>query len=701
MVCFCHQWLSRPFLPLLLLSVSVLPQVKAAQPDVSYGREMMLRSFEHEVREMETSWLEGVETLADWEERRQTLRRQLVEMLGLQPAPPKTNLQPQTTGTVNHTDFTVEKIQFQSMPGLYVTANLYLPKKAAGEKVPAVLYLCGHAQNVEDGISFGNKTNYQHHPAWYARQGIACLIIDTIDRGEIRGVHHGTYRLGRWWWQNRGYTPGAAEVWNAIRSLDYLGMRPEIDMDRVGATGRSGGGIYSWLLLALDDRVRVSTPTAGLTDLRDHLLNDCIRGHCDCNYWNNFHRLDTTVLAALAAPRPVKLLNTEADPIFPTSGIRRIDERVKKIYALYGEENHWKVFIGRGDHKDTRELQVETFRWMVRWLTGKKLAEIPEAEKLFDPEQLRVFEQIPADEINTRIDEKFRPAFVPPDIPRTPEQWDQMKKDWTVALRAKPFAGWPEDEAKSPTPERVLTTDLPGGQLQVDRYSPQTGIDLRLWTFRGDSAASQRLVVRVLDAAGWLEMLAALRAVAPEKVEEIVGPGAHAVPWPEPSPAAFAQLQRLVGENAAVVCVAPRGIGPTFYEEARPERGDTITRSFPMLGQTIDGMRIWDVRRALAAIRHMPGFSGNRIEVEASRAMAGIALYASLFDKPVDLLRLTDVPATHDDGPFLLNIDQILDLPQVFAMASDRTRIVLEGDSSIRAWRDAFPRLHTPLHQSE
>ena len=95
--------------------------------------------------------------------------------------------------------------------------------------LPAILYVCGHANVVEDGVSLGNKTGYQHHGVWFARHGYVCLVIDTIQLGEIRGEHHGTYKLGRWWWTSRGYTPAGVEAWNGIRALDYLETRPEVD----------------------------------------------------------------------------------------------------------------------------------------------------------------------------------------------------------------------------------------------------------------------------------------------------------------------------------------------------------------------------------------------------------------------------------------------------------------------------------------
>ena len=95
------------------------------------------------------------------------------------------------------------------------------PKSLAG-KAPAILYVCGHSQVKKDGISYGNKVGYQHHGAWFARNGYVCLVIDTLQLGEIEGIHHGTYREKMWWWNARGYTPAGVEAWNSIRAIDYL-----------------------------------------------------------------------------------------------------------------------------------------------------------------------------------------------------------------------------------------------------------------------------------------------------------------------------------------------------------------------------------------------------------------------------------------------------------------------------------------------
>ena len=159
----------------------------------SRGDEMLEAYFEAEAAELTKNCLSEVQTLDDWLARKDEYRRQLLEMLGLDPLPEKTPLKAMVTGKADHEQFTVEKLHFQSRPGLYVTGNLYVPKTRAG-KLPAILYVCGHGGVKIDGVSYGNKVSYQHHGGWFARNGYVCLTIDTLQLGEIEGIHHGTYR---------------------------------------------------------------------------------------------------------------------------------------------------------------------------------------------------------------------------------------------------------------------------------------------------------------------------------------------------------------------------------------------------------------------------------------------------------------------------------------------------------------------------
>jgi len=191
---------SSPIVFILLTSLLAFlavfaPGTAAAEPTSAH--QSLTHYFRAETaRVAESSALRST-SLADWQAKRETVREELQDMLGLLPLPERTDLKPVVTGQLEGPGIVVEKLHFQSQPGLYVTANLYRPK-AQSAPLPAVLYVCGHARVVTNGVSCGNKTGYQHHGVWFAQHGYICLLIDTLQLGEIEGFHHGTHRLGQW-----------------------------------------------------------------------------------------------------------------------------------------------------------------------------------------------------------------------------------------------------------------------------------------------------------------------------------------------------------------------------------------------------------------------------------------------------------------------------------------------------------------------
>ena len=611
--------------------------------------------FRAETTRLAEASLAEIRTLDDWKSRRATYREQLLEMLGLSPLPERTDLKPVVTGRVEHAEFTVEKLHFQSLPGLYVTANLWVPRNLGGKKAPAILYACGHAVVKDGQLSLGNKTGYQHHGAWFARHGYVCLAIDTIQLGELEGVHHGTRRFGMYWWNSRGYTPAGVEAWNGMRAIDYLQSRPEVDPARIGMTGRSGGGAYTWYTAALDERIRVAVPVAGITDLRNHVIDGTVKGHCDCMFMVNTHRWDYGQLAALIAPRPLLIANSDKDPIFPLDGVVRIHSAVARIYALHKASERLGLLITEGPHKDTQDLQVPSFRWFNRFLKNEEPLITTAAEKLFEPRELRVLPPggNPSDERTTRIHDTFV-AAAKPALPADAAAWATTRDGWMQTLRAKSFAGWPANEE----PLRLART---GSDAAGVRWEFTTQGPVRLPLFVQGPAGGGRpteVILRVVDR------------------DEPAGP---------------------VPAGAAVVTFFPRGLGPTASALNAADQNE-VRRRYLLLGQTVDGMRVWDIRRAVAALRSPELFGDTPVRLAGHRDQAVNALYASLFIDGLAAVELRDAPASHQDGPDYLNVLRFLDVPQAAAMAAERQPVMLPG-ANPAAWTwtaDAARRLRWP-----
>lgn len=604
--------------------------------------------FRIETRKISDAGLNEISSGAEWEKKAPDYRRQLREMLGLDPWPERSPLDAVISGTIEHEDFTVEKLHFQSLPGLYVTGNLYLPKNVS-EKAPAILYACGHGRVVEDGVSYGNKSYYQHHGAWFAQHGYVCLVIDTIQLGEIEGMHHGTYRHDEWWWNSSGYTPAGVEAWNCVRAIDYLQSRPEVNGERIGMTGRSGGGVYTWWTAAIDERVKVAAPVAGITDLQNHVVDGVVEGHCDCMFMVNTYRWDYDQIAALVAPRPLLIANTDKDTIFPLDGVVRVYNETRRIYSLVDAESNIGLLITEGPHKDTQDLQVPVLRWFDRFLMKIDRPIEVAAEKFFEPTQLKVFDELPEDERVTTIQRSF--IEIDSDRERLTDE------ELVRRLREEVFAGWPEE--KTGFNMKPLFSSRAGDvAMGVVEFESQPGVRLKLFMAQPVDGGVETIELHIGDESDWLP--------ACEKFGRLFGShmGGTTTSNREISRDVRAGLDALVNERKAVVLLMPRGVGPH-----RPEMTDQQfthwRRRFMLLGQTLDGMRVWDIVRTLDFVPEIRGFDRKPIEVHARGDMAMNALLASLFADNSIEFELDELPGDLEQAPDYLNIMKITEVDRL------------------------------------
>src|SRR5437667_1474910 len=300
-----------------------------AQESAAQRYELATNQLKRIITGMSARCLNDIQNLCDWKKQRPELRRQLLEMLGLDPLPARSPLKPRITGTLEREAYRIEKVIFQSSPGLYVTGNFYIPKRAA-KPLPTILYLCGHSPH-----PLGAKFQYQDRAIWFASHGFACLVLDTLEFGEVAGIHHGTHDLNMWHWLSLGYTPAGVEVWNAIRALDYLATRPEVDKQRIGLTGISGGGAMTWYTAAVDERIGAAAPVCSTFTFGSQAEHWLARGQCDCIYYHNTYLRDFPIVGALIAPRPLLILSGQKDSIFPPDGYHEAFHRAKKVYDLY------------------------------------------------------------------------------------------------------------------------------------------------------------------------------------------------------------------------------------------------------------------------------------------------------------------------------------------------------------------------------
>jgi dienelactone hydrolase len=673
-----------PSLPLVALlglaaaTPSPAPDYAAIPTEPTEGDALLADYFSRETRRLSARNAAFLDNVEDWPRAQADLRRQLFEMLGLQPLPARSDLKAEVTGQTERDGVVVENIVFQSRPGLYVTANFYRPKSQDGP-LPTILYVCGHGGAKIDGISYGNKTTYQHHGTWFAKNGYTCLTIDTLQLGEIEGKHHGTHNLGRWWWNSRGYTPAGVEAWNGIRALDYLETRPEVDKTKFGVTGRSGGGAYTLWIAALDERIQVAAPVAGITSMHNHVVDGVIEGHCDCMFMVNTYRWDFPLVTALIAPRPLMILNTDKDPIFPLEGVVDVYRKTRKAYEAMGAGAKLGLAFYEGPHKDTQPLRVPAFHWFERHFKGIDIgAEIADATapKIFETTELKALEAIPGNERNTFIDEYFtRRADERPSPPESPSDWEAEKSLLLSRLTSRVFRGWPAAEEDLKLSEEYRG-EKDGIAFAKWRFDSQAGVPLPLYFAHpaGTAPADLDLVVlNALDEGGWESLLATYGGAFPEAFA-----GAD---LPEADTGAYEDERKMHGSQKwGMLYLAPRGIGPTAWTSDEKERTH-IRRRFALLGQTLDGMRVWDIRRGIRALRAIDGGERPQLWIQASGTMAGNALYASIFEEGVHRLDLHGLPTSHQpDGPELLNVLRFADIPQIAAIAGGRSQLRLYTD---------------------
>jgi cephalosporin-C deacetylase-like acetyl esterase len=630
------------------------------------GDEMVQAYLARETAKLSAKFSEDVKSLEAWQTKRPQYVEEYYYMLGLSPRPEKSPLNATITGTYKGDGFEVDMIHYQSKPRLYVTGNLYRPAETkAGEKLPAVLYVCGHSGRGRNG----NKVAFQSHGIWLARHGYVCLMVDTLQLGEIAAFHHGTYNLNRWWWHSRGYTPAGVEAWNGVRGIDYLLSRDDVDPERLAVTGISGGGASTLWIAAADERVKVAVPVSGMADLESYVPNRVINGHCDCMFLYNTFQWPWTRIAGLIAPRPLQFVNSDDDSIFPMDANERISNRLERLYSLYGESDRFDTIVSVGGHAYRQDLREGIFGFLNAQLKGDAR---PVADTEIDVvsegrdagvypipiEKLRVFPtdaDIPADELNTKIDEHFVPLATAPAPGADFAAWkDSLQKE----LRRVSFAHFPDNIAAA----RRLDDVKPG----TSGLESETGIWFHVHTGGpgNPNPTSVLLVVLNEDEAG----------KSPDWLNDVEASGMN------------------------IALCEPRGIGETRW--TRKNGPNYVERSHALLGRTVDAGRVWDVIAAAKYLAgpHSPlsprgrGAGGEGAEAEkklkihvAGKGPAGlIAAYAAALDDSISGVTIVKPLATHMDNtaPQFLNVLRVCDVPDSLGLIAPRPLTLVGADAA-------------------
>jgi dienelactone hydrolase len=531
-----------------------------------------------------------------------------------------------------------------------VTANLYRPAKSDGKKLPAILYVCGHSGRGRNG----NKVAYQSHGIWFARHGYVCLVVDTLQLGEIAATHHGTYNLDRWWWHSRGYTPAGVEAWNGVRGIDYLISRPDVDPERIAVSGISGGGAATFWVAAADERVKVAVPVSGMADLETYVSNRVINGHCDCMFLYNTFQWPWTRIAGLVAPRSLVFVNSDQDTIFTMDANQRIAARLERLYSLYGAGDQVDAVVSVGGHAYRKDIRQAAYRFInshlvgdARPITDSEVDIVSEGSMPgpapIAPEKLRAFPtdgDIPADQLNTKIDESFVPIakVAQPE----PGEFDAWKKPLRDELRRASFRYFPTE---IPAAKKLADVDA-----ATERLQSEEGIQFHVrYAVTSAKAAPNSVLLVVLgeDEAG----------TAPAWLSQVA----------------------LAGQ--AVVFCEPRGVGLTRWTAGKSP--NYVRRSHVLLGRTVEAGRVWDViaaaRYLASASRVVSTSTPPAVHVAGKGGPGLLAAYAAVLCDDIAAVKLVSPPVTHmaAEAPQFLNVLRVCDVPDSLGRVAPRPLTIL------------------------
>ena len=271
--------------------------------------------------------------------------------LGLWPLLPKTPLSPHVFGKAVRDGYTIEKVVLTTLPGFTLSGNLYRPAKSSG-RIPGLLCPHGHW---EDGRV--NPEVQQRCIRW-AKLGAVVFMYDMVGYNDSKPFTHEFLndRLRHW-----GYSLTTLQTWNSIRALDWISSLPDVDPSRIGCTGESGGGTQTFLLTALDQRIKVAAPVV--------MVSDSFQGGCVCeNAAGLRHGTDNVEIAALAAPRPMIMVGASGD--WTAKTMTNAFPTIRGVYSLIGSTDRLEAKVFDFPHNYNQTTRNAVYEFMGRWLLG-------------------------------------------------------------------------------------------------------------------------------------------------------------------------------------------------------------------------------------------------------------------------------------------------------------------------------------------
>lgn len=330
---------------------------------------------------------------AEWEKRAEFIRRRILFSAGLMPMPEATPLRAKVFDRAAYDGFSVERVYFESYPGFLVTGNLFRP---LGKKAPFPGVLCPHGHWGKGRLAHEAAGSVPGRCLTLARLGFVVFMYDMVGYNDSAQVRHVSkshpvppdeFGPATEIW---GVTTFGLQLWNSIRSIDFLQSLPDVRKDRIGCTGTSGGGTQTYTVAAVDRRIACAAPVCMMSG---HFQGGC---HCENGPQLRLDGMNNVEVVAAMAPRPVILISCTKDwtNMNPVAEV----EAVKRIYGLYGAGDRVASAHFDAPHNYNQDSREAMYAWFCRWLkddrrAGKKIPE-PAFEPM-TPEQLLVFAKRP------------------------------------------------------------------------------------------------------------------------------------------------------------------------------------------------------------------------------------------------------------------------------------------------------------------
>jgi dienelactone hydrolase len=469
----------------------------------------------------------------EWDARRTDLRTSMLKAMGSVPEKPCA-LEPKVVDTLSRKGYHIEKLLFQSQPDVWVTANVYVSESVKGKR-PAVLVVHGHWPWARrDPVVQARCLGLMH-------LGFFVLAVDAFGAGERytepgKGTYHGALYGSTLW--PAGMTLLGQQVYDNRRAVDYLLTRPEVDGERLGITGASGGGNQSMYAGALDERLKAVVPVCSVGNFQAYLQAAC----CVCEVLPGALRFtEEGDVLGLAAPRALMVMSADQDALqFSVGEAKKSLERARAIYKLHNALDKIEHVTFASKHDYSQTMREAMYGWMTKWLkdegNGKPIAE--PAHEVETPEELAVFPKTPRPKgflfpptLAAREGRKLIDRFSQ-QKPDHVEEWESLAVHMRSQLTKDVFGSFPNlpkangTLGKEQLTGKVRTVPLhletePGLRLSVLIQSKAAAVDKQkaciLLDFEGLAVAAKSPMAHALLEKGWAVHAPDLRATGEGK----------------------------------------------------------------------------------------------------------------------------------------------------------------------------------------